>query len=140
MEGLIETLTRGHVSEVKIVLASVLATLAVYQVGLMAVGYGRLRLPGLSPGAASTAHRAIGDAIVVITLAVSALCLAYFGLEAEAFEAHVPVALTLLGVFAFKIAVVRWWRGLSFLLPVLGGTLAILFVATWVIVAAAYLF
>ncbi len=39
MEGAIETLTRGNVAEVKIVLASIVAALAVYQVTLMAVRY-----------------------------------------------------------------------------------------------------
>ena len=45
MEELIEDLTRGNVTEVKVVLASIVAALAVNQVLLMAVGYGKLRLP-----------------------------------------------------------------------------------------------
>ena len=47
MEDLVEDLTRGNVTEVKVVLASVVAALAVYQVVLMSVGYGKLRPPFL---------------------------------------------------------------------------------------------
>jgi hypothetical protein len=49
VEDLLETVTRGNVDEVKIVLASVVAALAVYQLVLVAVGYGKLRLPFLGP-------------------------------------------------------------------------------------------
>ena len=43
MEQLIDDLTNGGVYEVKTVLASVAAALAVYQLVLIAVGYGKLR-------------------------------------------------------------------------------------------------
>lgn len=75
VEDLIEALTGGHVTAVKIVLTSVLLALAVYQALLMAVGYGKLRLPFLASGPASVAHRAVGDAIVVLVLVVGAFCL-----------------------------------------------------------------
>jgi hypothetical protein len=45
VEDLFEDLTRGNVTEVKVVLASIVAALAVYQVVLMSVGYEKLRLP-----------------------------------------------------------------------------------------------
>jgi hypothetical protein len=53
MEDAIADLTRGNTTEVKVVLASVVAALACYQVFLMAVGYGRLRLRALEPGTGS---------------------------------------------------------------------------------------
>jgi hypothetical protein len=139
VDRFVEAFTFGNVSEVKVVLASVLAAAAVYQVGLMAVGYGKLRLPFLQPMAASKAHRALGDAIVVVVLVVSLMCLSIFGFDAEESEAHVPVALALLAVLTFKVAVVRWSPRLGFLLPALGVTLMLLFVATWATVAAQYL-
>ena len=139
LERLVEAMTLGNVSEVKVVLASALAAAAVYQASLMAVGYGKLRLPFLQPGPASRAHRAFGDAIVVVTLVVSVICLSVFGLEAEESDAHAPVALALLAVLAFKIAVVRWSPRLGFLLPALGVSVMLLFVATWVTVALQYL-
>lgn len=40
-----QSVTRGNVTEVKVVLASIVTVLAAYQVTLMAVGYGKLRLP-----------------------------------------------------------------------------------------------
>jgi hypothetical protein len=53
MEDFVEGLARGNVTEVKAVLASVVSALAIYQVFLMAVGYGKLRLPVLGSGPAS---------------------------------------------------------------------------------------
>ena len=49
MEDIIENLTGGHVTEVRIVLTSIVTALALYQVFLMAVGYGKLKLPFLAP-------------------------------------------------------------------------------------------
>jgi len=54
VEDFVEQLSRGNVEEVKVVLASVVAALAIYQVLLMAVGYGRLRLPFLASRPASS--------------------------------------------------------------------------------------
>ena len=137
MEGAIETVTRGNVAEVKIVLASVVAVLAVYQVLLMAVGYGKLRPRFLAAAPASAAHRAIGDAIVVVTALVAVACVSYFGFEDDA-SAHVIVASALLAVLALKIVVVRWWHRMGGLLPFLGTSVLILFWATWATVAAEY--
>ena len=53
MEGLIDTLTRGNATEVKVLLASVALALAVYQLVLIAVGYGKLRPPFLGAGPAA---------------------------------------------------------------------------------------
>ncbi|HYG25635.1 MAG TPA: DUF6529 family protein [Caulobacteraceae bacterium] len=139
MQGVIEALSLGYVSEVKVVLASALAALALYQAALMAVGYGRVRLSFFSAASASRAHRALGDTVVFVAIFVSLLCIGYFGWEAEAADAHAPVAIALLLVLAAKIAIVRWLPRLSFLLPVLGLTLLALFLATWALVAAPYL-
>ena len=139
MEDWVGTLTLGHVSEVKIVLASVLAAAAAYQASLMAVGYGKVCLPFLKAAPASRAHRALGDAMVVVVLIVSAMCVGVFGLEAEESDAHAPVAVALLAVPGFKIIVVRWSPRLGFLLPVLGVSVLVLFLTTWLTVAAGYL-
>ena len=71
MEGLIDDLTRGNVTEVKVVLASVLLALAVYQLILAAVSYGKARPRFLQAGPATWAHRAIGDAIIVLAVLVA---------------------------------------------------------------------
>lgn len=132
-----ETITRGNVAEVKIVLASVVTALALYQVFLMTVGYGKLRLGFLRPAPASSTHRAVGDAIVVITITVALMCLTYF--EFGEAGAHAVFAIALLAVLALKIVVVRWWHSAGRFLPLLGISVLTLFVATWISSAADYL-
>jgi hypothetical protein len=139
LEGLIENPTGGHVSEVKVVLTTVVALLGIYQVGLIAVAYEKVRLPFLTSAAAGAAHRAIGDAIVALTLFISFLCVGYFGLEAEELDAHVPLALGLLIALGLKVIVVRWARRAQFLLPSLGLAVLSLLVAIWLNAAAHYL-
>ena len=138
MEEAIESLTRGNVAEVKIVLASVVAALALYQVLLMAVGYGRLRLSFLDAAPASATHRAVGDAVVVLTVVVATMCVAYFGFGEDDASAHIVVACALLAVLALKVTVVRWWHSLGHLLPALGISVFVLFWATWATAAAEY--
>jgi hypothetical protein len=149
VEDLVEQLTRGNVSQVKTVLASIVMALAGYQVLLMAVGYGKLRLPFLGPRPASFAHRAVGDTIVVITLLVAYMCLGYFevsdGIEhardGETLRAtiHVVAGFSLLGVLALKIVVVRWWHALGRYLPLFGLSVFTLFLVTWITSAGNYL-
>jgi hypothetical protein len=139
VEDLFEELTRGNVAEVKVVLASIVAALAVYQVVLMAVGYGKLRPPFLSARPASSAHRAIGDAIVLVTVLVALMCLSYFGLMEDDSVLHAVSGALLLVVIAFKIAVIRWWHGLGRYLPVLGLTVLVLFAFTWATSAGDFL-
>jgi hypothetical protein len=130
--------TRGNLPDVKVVLASILAALALYQALLMAVGYGKLRPRFLGPAPASRAHRAIGDAAVVIALLTSAACLSYFEIEDDNLG-HVSAASALLIVLAFKIAIVRRWLPGDRLLPWLGTAVLILFLLTWATSAARYL-
>ena len=149
MEDLIEALTGGHVTAVKIVLTSVLLALAVYQALLMAVGYGKLRLPFLASGPASVAHRAVGDAIVVLVLVVGAFCLGYYGIEDSIRDGtpgpenratlHVVASFALVGVLALKLVVLHVWRRAQRLLPVLGLSVLSLFFLTWLSSAGAFL-
>jgi hypothetical protein len=138
MEDLVQDVTRGNVTEVKVVLASVVAALACYQVALMAVGYGKLRLPFLAQAPASAAHRAVGDSIVVVTVVVAVMCLSYFELEDDS-TLHVISAIALLTVLAAKVAVVRWFHGLSRALPFLGISVWVLFALTFVTSAGDFL-
>ncbi len=66
MEDLVERLARGNVTEVKVMLTSVALALAAYQLVLVSVGYRKLRPRFLEPGPAAKAHRASGDAILVL--------------------------------------------------------------------------
>ena len=138
MEELVERVSRGNVTEVKVVLASVVMALACYQLVLIAIGYGKLRPAFLSARPASAAHRAAGDAIAVLLAVVALMCLSYFGFEDDA-TVHVVAASALLLVLAFKIAVIRRWHGLGRFLPVLGVTVFVLLAVTWASSAGSFL-
>lgn len=144
MEDLVESLARGNVTSVKVVLASVVVVLAGYQVLLMAVVYGRLRLPFLRGAAAAFSHRCAGDAIAVLAAVVAVMCLSAFGLDDVAGEEmreilHVVAGSLLLVAFALKIAVVRWLHRLGRFLPHLGLSVFGLFVITWITSAGDHL-
>jgi hypothetical protein len=138
MEHGIEWIAGGRVLEVKIVLASIVAALALYQVALMAVGYGKVPLPFLRPAAAGRAHRAIGDAILVVTLFIAILCLGYFEIEEET-AVHAGFGFALLLALAVKVAVVRRWLPGDRFLPWLGITVLALFAGAWATSAARHL-
>jgi Family of unknown function (DUF6529) len=137
VESLIEDLTRGNVAEVKVVLASVILALALYQVVLASVAYGWLRLSFLSGDVASWTHRASGDAILVLTVVVATMCVGYYGFEDGG--AHAVAACVVLGVLAAKVLVVRIGGRAGRLLPLLGATLLISFAATWLSSAGDFL-
>ncbi len=119
-------------------LASVALALAVYQLALIAVAYGKLRLPFLDPPPAGRSHRAVGDTIVVLVVVVALMCVSYFGFEDDA-SLHVASAIALLVVLAVKVCVVRWWHALGRLLPVLGISVWVLLALTWLSSAGDFL-
>lgn len=129
MEDLIEELTRGNVTEVKVVLASVLLALAVYQLVLASVSYGKVRPRFLESGPATWAHRAAGDTIVVLAVLVAVACISFYGWEDGG--AHAIFGCLVLGALALKVLAVRIGGSSSPLLPWLGIALFGLFVATW---------
>jgi hypothetical protein len=121
----IEELTRGNPTEVKVVLASIVAALALYQVVLMAVGYGKLRPRFLDGRVASFAHRAIGDALILVVVVVAVMCVSYFEIEDDA-AVHSVAAILLLVALAMKVGVVRGLPRLHRFLPALGLTIWVL--------------
>jgi hypothetical protein len=138
MEQLIDDLTFGNVYEVKTVLASVAAALAVYQLMLIAVGYGKVRPAFLASRTASFTHRASGDVIVVLVVIVALACVAHFGFDDHGGLHQVTGAL-LLGVLALKVAVIRWFHGLGRFLPLLGTSVFVLLALTWLTSAGHFL-
>lgn len=150
LDDLVDTLTFGNVPQVKTVLATVVFALAFYQVVMMAVGYGKVKVPFLKPKAASFAHRSVGDVILPVTVLVGWMCLAYFGVEdgiehaayGESARAalHVIFGSLLLAVLILKVVVVRRWTSLDRFLPHFGLTVFGLFALTWVTSAGDYLF
>lgn len=141
MESFLDDVTRGNVAGVKVVLTSVVSVLAIYQVLLMSIGYGKLRLPFLNSRPASATHRAVGDSVVVVTLLIAFMCLTYFGWDDgghgsdEGSSLHAIPGLLLIGVLALKIVVVRWWHAMGRYLPALGTTVFVLFTVTWLMSA-----
>lgn len=150
MDGWVDAITFGNVPQVKTVLASIAAALAVYQVAMMAVGYGKVKVPFLKLRAAAFAHRTVGDAILPITLLVAWMCWSYFevgdGIEHAAYgettraAIHVVAGSLLVAVLLLKVVVVRWWKRMNRFLPHLGLSVFGLFILTWVTSAGDYLF
>ena len=138
MEDLIQTLTRGNPTEVKVLLASVALALAVYQLVLIAVGYGRVRAPLLAARPASRAHRAVGDTIAALLVITAVMCIGVFGFEGDA-ALHITAAVALLLVLALKIAVIRRWHALGRFLPALGISVWLLLALTWLTSAGDFL-
>jgi hypothetical protein len=112
-----------------VVLASVALALAVYQLVLIAVAYGKLRPPFLNGPPAGRAHRAAGDAVAIVLLVVAAMCVS-FGFEDDA-ALHIASGTALLLVLALKIGIVRYGGRASRLLPLLGMSVFALLALTW---------
>jgi len=130
-------LVRGNPTEVKVVLASVVTALAIYQVVLASIFYRKLRPRFLDAGPAAWTHRASGDTIAVLLLVVAIMCL-YFGLEDDG-AFHAVTGFLLLLVLGVKVVVIRWWHAAGRFLPVLGLTVFVLLAATWASTAGAFL-
>ena len=149
VEDFVDWVTRGNVSQVKTVLASIVLALAVYQVLLMAVGYGKLRVSFLKPKAAAFTHRAVGDAAVAVGIFVAFLCWSYFGVgdgiehargeETTRATIHVVAGSSFVVVVVAKVIVVRWVRRFDRYIPAIGITLFALFSIAWLTSAANYL-
>jgi hypothetical protein len=130
MEDLFEDLMRGNVASVKAVLTTVALALAVYQLALIAVAYGRVRLPVLAAPSAGFAHRAAGDTIAALLAFLAAGCLAVYGFEDDMMVHNIAGA-ALVALLVAKIAVVRWGLGMSRGLPLFGLTVFALLAVTW---------
>jgi hypothetical protein len=138
MGDLVETLTRGNIAEVKVLLASVALALAVYQLVVIAVGYGELRLAFLAPPPAFAAHRAVGDTIALLLLCTGVMCVSVYGFEDDE-AVHAFAGSALLAVLAIKVSVVRRGFGLGRFLPLLGMSVFGLLCVTWATSAGAFL-
>ena len=138
MEDLLESLMRDNVREVKVMLASIALALAVYQLVLIAVGYGKVRLPFLAARPAAGAHRAIGDVIALLLIVVGVTCVSVYGFDDDE-TLHAIAGSILLAVLTLKVAVVRRGLGLGRALPLLGGTVFALLAVTRASSAGGYL-
>ncbi len=135
MEDLVESLTRGNPTEVKVLLASVALAVGVYQLVLISVGYGKVRPRFLEARVASRAHRAVGDTILVVLVVVGIMCVAAYGWE----DSHGIAGVALFAVLGAKVAVVRFGLGLGRFLPVFGLSVFVLLATTWAMSAGGFL-
>ena len=149
MKELLNDLTGHDVTRAKVILASVVVVLALYQVFLQAVGYGRIRLPFLAPGAASQAHRAVGDTVLLLAAVLAFMCLVNFKTTDAIRNAasgdkwriagHGVAGIRLLVALFLKVMVVRVWRRFDRALPYIGVGVLALFLAIWALSALDYL-
>jgi Na+-translocating ferredoxin:NAD+ oxidoreductase RnfD subunit len=131
VEEFVLDLTNGNVAEVKVILASAIAALAIYQLALAAVGYGKVRIPFLANPAALRAHRAIGDTIFALAIITGVMCLSVYGFEDDG-GIHAIAGAVVLGVLAVKTCIVRSDSlKIGRLLPPLGIAVFVLFMVTW---------
>ena len=139
MEEFVLDVTNGNVAEVKVILASVVAALAIYQLALAAVGYGKVRIPFLANPAALRAHRAIGDTILVLAFVTAGMCLSVYGFEDDG-GIHAVAGAIVLGVLVLKTGIVRSDSlRIGRLLPPLGIAVFVLFMITWATSAGDFL-
>jgi Na+-translocating ferredoxin:NAD+ oxidoreductase RnfD subunit len=139
MEELVLDLTNGNVAEVKVILASVIGALAIYQLALVAVGYGRVRLPFLVNPAALRAHRAVGDTIFALAIITGLMCFSVYGFEEDG-GVHAIAGAVVLGVLVIKTCIVRSDSlKIGRLLPPLGIAVFVLFMLTWATSAGDFL-
>jgi len=139
VEEFVLDLTNGNVAEVKVILASVIAALAIYQLALAAVGYGKVRIPFLANPAALRAHRAIGDTILVLAFVTAGMCLSVYGFSDDG-GVHAVAGAIVLGVLVLKTGIVRSDSlRIGRLLPPLGIAVFVLFMITWATSAGDFL-
>jgi Na+-translocating ferredoxin:NAD+ oxidoreductase RnfD subunit len=139
VEDFVLDLTNGNVAEVKVILASVIAALAIYQLVLAAIGYGKVRVPFLPNPAALRGHRAIGDSIFALAIITAGMCLAVYGFEDDG-GVHAIAGAIVLGVLTIKTLVVRSSSlQIGRLLPPLGIAVFVLFMVTWAASAGDFL-
>ncbi len=121
-------------------LASIALVLAAGQV-LLALWLYR-KLPGLpAPGRrVARAHRLAGVTLIAVTLPVAGHCLIAYGVELTSLRVavHSLAGCFLYGVFAAKILLVRSRRLPGWVLPVAGGTLAVVIAVLWYTAALWY--
>jgi hypothetical protein len=138
MTDWIGQLSGGQVTSVKIVLTSVLAVLAIYQVCLASVFYGKVRVPFLAGRVAAITHRSSGDAIFVVIVLIGLMCVSGYEVR-DAIEhrgarvaAHVVISTLLVVVLSAKIVVLRFGRTqASRFLPYIGSSVFLLLLGSW---------
>jgi plastocyanin len=121
------------VLDFKVTLATAVLLLAATQLVTAAVFYGWVRPPWPSADAATFVHRWSGRGLLVAAALVTVYCVKDIGPQAEPVRValHSMAGSAVFLVVAAKLLILRGVPRLSGLVPVLGATAAVLFVALW---------
>jgi hypothetical protein len=117
----------------KSALATVVLALAVLQVLLALWLYRRLPLAGAPPRPVRPAHRITGAALFALTVPVAIHCLIAYGVQLTSprVAVHSVAGCFFYGAFAAKVLAVHSRRLPGWLLPLAGGTLAVVIAVLW---------
>ena len=127
----------GRVGLDAIVLKSMLATialgLAALQVLLAVWMYRKLPLAGSPPRPVRLAHRVIGFGLFALTVPIAVHCLLAYGVQLTSLRVavHSIVGCFFYGAFVAKVLLVQSKRLPGWVLPVAGGTLAVVVGVLW---------
>jgi hypothetical protein len=118
-------------------LKSLLATIALGAAGLQVLLalwiYRKLPLAGSPPRAVPRAHRVLGFGLFALTLPIAVHCLIAYGVQLTSVRVavHSLAGCFFYGAFVAKVLLVRSRRLPGWVLPVAGGTLAVVIGVLW---------
>ena len=117
----------------KAVLATVALGLAALQVLLALWIYRKLPLAGSPPRPVPLAHRVVGFGLFALTLPIALHCLIAYGVQLTSVRVavHSLAGCFFYGAFVAKVLLVQTKRLPGWVLPTLGGTLAVVVAVLW---------
>jgi Family of unknown function (DUF6529) len=117
----------------KAMLATVVLGAAILQVLLALWIYRKLPLPGRPPRSVRPAHRVVGFALFALTVPIALHCLIAYGVQLTSVRVavHSLAGCFFYGAFTAKVLLVQTRRLPGWVLPVAGGTLAVVVVVLW---------
>ena len=117
----------------KAVLATVVLGLAVLQVLLALWMYRKLPLAGRPPRPVPLAHRVVGFGLFALTLPIAVHCLIAYGVQLTSVRVavHSLAGCFFYGAFVAKVLLVQTRRLPGWVLPAVGGTLAVTVAVLW---------
>ena len=117
----------------KAVLATVVLGVAVLQVVLALWMYRKLPFAGSAPRPVRLVHRVVGFALFALTVPIALHCLIAYGVQftSARVAVHSIAGCFFYGAFVAKVLLVQTRRLPGWVLPVAGGTLAVVVVVLW---------
>jgi len=125
--------TGVDVYSLKSLLATVALGLAAVQVTLALWLYQKLPGAGRAPKPIGLTHRMVGSVLVIVTLPVAVHCLLAYGVQLSSLRVavHSLAGCFFYGAFVAKVIAVQSRKLPGWVLPVLGGLLAVVIVLLW---------